>query len=262
VPFTPAHAVVALPFVRTPLVAAAIAVGAMMPDLPLYLRVGPGYWVTHAWWAVLPVDVPLALVLLLAWRVLLRPAIPELVPRWYVQRLPDSWRDVNAGWRETWAGGSIRRALVLLFSLAIGVASHLVWDAFTHEGRWGSALIPGSNSDLSGMPLWEWVALASSVLGLIGLCAWLQIWCTRRTPRDVTYRTPTCVRVIAVALLPLSLLAGGVLVAAVRGDGNSSGWILFLERSGTSGAAIALVGLTLLAAGIRGSLARHARDAS
>ena len=37
-PFTPSHAVVALPFVRTPLVPAAIAVGAMAPDLPLFVR--------------------------------------------------------------------------------------------------------------------------------------------------------------------------------------------------------------------------------
>ena len=37
-PFTPSHAVVALPFLRTPLVPAAIAVGAMTPDLPLFVR--------------------------------------------------------------------------------------------------------------------------------------------------------------------------------------------------------------------------------
>jgi len=261
VPFTPAHAVVALPFLRTPLVPAAIAVGAMTPDLPLYLRMGPGYWVTHAWWAVIPVDLPLALALLLVWRVLLRPAIPELVPRWYVRRLPESWRQAAAGWRETWAGGSPRGAVVLVLSLAVGIASHLIWDAFTHEGRWGSALIPALNSDFSGRPWWEWVALASSAFGVITVCTWLHGWCARQAPRDVTYRTPDWVRVIAVALLPVSLLAGGALVAVVRGDGNSSGWILFFERAGTSGAAIALIALALLAAGIRGSLARHARDA-
>ncbi|NYF10536.1 hypothetical protein HDC94_001692 [Leifsonia sp. AK011] len=259
-PFTPAHAIVALPFIRTPLVPGAVAIGAMMPDLPLYLRVGPDYWTTHSWWAVIPVDLPLALGLFLVWRVLLRPAVPELVPGWYARRLPDAWRDVSAGWRDTW--GSSRRTLLLLLSLAIGVVTHLVWDAFTHEGRWGSALIPALNAELSGRPLWEWVALASSVLGLAGIGLWVQIWCARQIPRDVTYRTPTRVRVIAAALVPLSLLAAGVLVAVLRGDGNSSGWFLFLERVGTSGGAIALCALTLLAAGIRASLARHARDAS
>ena len=48
-PFTPSHAVVALPFLRTPLVSAAIAVGAMAPDLPLFLRGMPlHYGLTHS----------------------------------------------------------------------------------------------------------------------------------------------------------------------------------------------------------------------
>ncbi len=47
-PFTPSHAVVALPFVRTPLLPAAIAIGAMTPDLPLFLRGTPlSYQATH-----------------------------------------------------------------------------------------------------------------------------------------------------------------------------------------------------------------------
>ena len=49
-PFTPSHAVIALPFARSPLVPAAIAVGAMTPDLPLFLRgVGLSYGFTHGW---------------------------------------------------------------------------------------------------------------------------------------------------------------------------------------------------------------------
>ncbi|MGK3950645.1 DUF4184 family protein, partial [Microbacterium sp. K2] len=47
-PFTPSHALVALPFIRTPLVPAAIAIGAMTPDLPLFLRgIGLPYSFTH-----------------------------------------------------------------------------------------------------------------------------------------------------------------------------------------------------------------------
>jgi hypothetical protein len=47
-PFTVSHAVVALPFVRTPLLPAAIAIGAMTPDLPLFVRGTPvSYQLTH-----------------------------------------------------------------------------------------------------------------------------------------------------------------------------------------------------------------------
>jgi hypothetical protein len=88
VPFTPAHAVVAIPFVRTPLVPAAIAVGAMTPDAPLFFRVGIDYWVTHDWLGAVLVDVPLGFALLLIWRVVLRPATPQLTPSWFARRWP------------------------------------------------------------------------------------------------------------------------------------------------------------------------------
>ena len=135
-PFTPSHAVVALPFLRTPLVPAAIAIGAMAPDLPLFVRaLVPRYPVTHdlRW---LPLTMAIALALLLVWRCVLRPATRELSPLWLAARLPAEW---DAGWRaaakETLP--SWRGILLLVASLAIGVASHIIWDLFTHEGRWG-----------------------------------------------------------------------------------------------------------------------------
>ena len=90
-PFTPSHAVVALPFVRTPLVPAAIAVGSMAPDLPLFVRGLPlHYGRTHdlSW---LPATLLLALALLLVWRCVLRPASRELSPTWLARRLPRDW---------------------------------------------------------------------------------------------------------------------------------------------------------------------------
>ncbi len=90
-PFTPSHAVVALPFVRTPLVPAAVAVGAMTPDLPLFVgRIGVSYGMTHAW-SWMPTTVAIALALLLVWRCVLRPAARELAPDWLAARLPSSW---------------------------------------------------------------------------------------------------------------------------------------------------------------------------
>ena len=149
-PFTPSHAVVALPFLRTPLVPAAIAVGAMAPDLPLFVRGLPlHYGLTHslAW---LPLTIVLALALLLVWRCVLRPAARELSPA--VAR-PTSARGVGCGRRATRCarrsrspacrrGPSWRGILLLIASLAIGIVTHIVWDLFTHEGRWGVQIVP------------------------------------------------------------------------------------------------------------------------
>ncbi|WP_349427105.1 DUF4184 family protein [Microbacterium sp. LWS13-1.2] len=187
-PFTPSHAVVALPFLRSPLVPAAIAIGAMAPDLPLFVRGLPlHYGRTHAFgW--LPATVLLALVLLLAWRCVLRPAARELSPRWLAARLPGEW-DAGAGaaWRETFAiappGG--RRVpwtgmLVLVVSLLIGVVSHIVWDLFTHEGRWGTIAIPALAADWGALPGYKWLQHGSSVAGLAIIGVWMLVWLGRR----------------------------------------------------------------------------------
>lgn len=182
-PFTPSHAVVALPFVRTPLVPAAVAVGAMTPDLPLFVRGLPlDYGLTHslAW---LPTTILAALLLLVLWRCVLRPGARELAPGWLAARLPARW-DAGAGPalretlgdpRPTW-----RSALLLAASLAIGVVSHIVWDLFTHEGRWGTVAVPALAADWGPLPGFRWLQHGSSVLGLAVIGVWMIVWLARR----------------------------------------------------------------------------------
>ena len=63
-PFTVSHAVVALPAVRGPLPAAAVAAGAMAPDVPLFLPGGLDYAATHAFPSLFATALPAAGVLL------------------------------------------------------------------------------------------------------------------------------------------------------------------------------------------------------
>ncbi|MFD4959211.1 DUF4184 family protein [Microbacterium sp. NPDC058389] len=171
-PFTPSHAVVALPFVRTPLAPAAIAVGAMTPDLPLFVRGLPlHYGVTHSF-AWLPVTMLAALALLLVWRCVLRPAARELSPGRLAARLPGEWdAAAAASARETFAGApavrvTVRSVMLLVVSLAIGVASHIVWDLFTHEGRWGAVALPALDEEWGPLPGYKWLQYGSSIVGL------------------------------------------------------------------------------------------------
>jgi len=174
-PFTPSHAVVALPFLRTPLVPAAIAVGAMTPDLPLFVRGLPlHYGITHdlVW---LPLTVALALALLLVWRGTLRPAVRDLSPAWLARRLPAEWDGgLRAGWRETFPSG--RGILLLVASLAIGVVSHILWDLFTHEGRWGSEILPILDEQWGPLTGYKWLQHGSSAIGLSILAIWAALW--------------------------------------------------------------------------------------
>ncbi|KAF2412810.1 cell wall anchor protein [Microbacterium sp. B35-04] len=213
-PFTPSHAVVALPFVRTPLVPAAIAIGAMTPDLPLFVRGLPlHYGVTHSF-AWLPATVVLALVLLLVWRCVLRPATRELSPRWLATRLPAQW-DAGAGaaLRETLGGASAgeprvswRGMLLLVASLLLGVVSHIVWDLFTHEGRWGTTVLPVLAAAWGPLPGYKWLQHGSSVIGLAIIVVWMLVWLRRRTAAaSVPCVLPDAARWIWWASLPLAL---------------------------------------------------------
>lgn len=231
-PFTPSHAVVALPFIRTPLVPAAIAIGAMAPDLPLFVRVLPlPYGRTHdlAW---LPATVLLALVLLLVWRAVLRPAVRELSPDWLGARLPGEWdRSAPSAVRETLSitavpgTGGVRRwmvswsrMLLLLVSLVLGAVSHIVWDLFTHEGRWGVGALPTLEDDWGPLPGFKWLQHGSSVLGLTIIGVWALMWLIRREEIAPVARVlPGAVRWVWWASLPAVLVAAWLGGLAVLG---------------------------------------------
>lgn len=223
-PFTPSHALIALPFLRTPLVPAAIAIGAMTPDLPLFLRgIALNYGFTHTagnviWTALV------ALALFLVWRVLLRPAVPELVPAWLAARLPAEW--AQGGWsaaREAVGAGQRRGyPLLLAASLILGVLSHILWDVFTHEGRAGVQWLPMLDSQWGPLTGYKWLQHGSSILGLIIIGIWALLW-LRRRPRGPRFDCviPGWLRVSWWASLPVILAAAWILGLVLHGPLSS-----------------------------------------
>lgn len=269
-PFTPAHAVVALPFLRTPLVPAAIAVGAMMPDLPLFFRIGPGYWVTHSWPGAFLIDLPIALLLLLVWRMLLRPAAPHLMPRWLRERWPRSWSGpVLAGWWELWGGRDarasvrVRSAVILALSLLIGIASHIVWDEFTHPDRWGSEVIPLLAMHVGPLPLTKWAQVICSIGGLTILAVWGARVLRRATPAPVDRIVPRWFVIAAWLFVPIALAVIVAVLAGVYGAPSDLDETReLLERAGKAWGAAILVIAALSSFVVVVAKARHARDAA
>jgi hypothetical protein len=226
-PFTPSHAVVALPFVRTPLVPAAVAIGAMTPDLPLFVRGLPlHYGRTHAleW---LPVTVAVAISLLLVWRSALRPAARELAPGWLARRLPAEWdAGAVAAARETLGVESRQgrtavswtRMLLVVVWLLLGVVSHIVWDLFTHEGRWGVEVMPALAEEWGPLAGYKWLQHGSSVLGAAVIGIWTLVWLARRRVTTSVVRVlPSTVRWVWWVSLPVVLAVAWVRGLAVLG---------------------------------------------
>lgn len=217
-PFTPSHAIVALPFVRTPLVPAAIAIGAMTPDLPLFVRgLGLTYPFTHTFGNLVWTSL-VALVLFLVWRVVLRPAAGELAPGWLARRLPQEWSvgGVEAAGRAVGVGlGRQAYPVLLAVSLMLGVLSHIVWDLFTHEGRWGVALFPALGDMWGPLQGFKWLQHGSSVFGLVGIAIWAGLRLRRTRPRpSLRQRLPFAARVAWWASLPV-ILAGASVIGFV-----------------------------------------------
>ncbi|MCS0499361.1 DUF4184 family protein [Protaetiibacter mangrovi] len=215
-PFTPSHAVVALPFVGTRIVPAAVAIGAMVPDLPLFVRVGPdyadAYRLTHSALGAVVLDLPLAFAVLVLWRVLIRPLVPALSPRTLRGRWPGEWAlGSRVGWRSLGAGG-LTAWLLLAVALLIGIASHIVWDLFTHPGRWGSELIPALGRMWGPLGGTQWLQYGSSALGLLVLGVWGVRRLRSRTPIDPPASAPRwlapVVWVCAAAALVVPAVAG------------------------------------------------------
>lgn len=213
-PFTPSHAVVALPFVRTPLIPAAIAVGAMTPDLPLFVRgLGVTYSFTHTttnvvWTALI------AFALFLLWRVLLRPAVAELSPRWVASRLPGEWaiRPGVAARQAVGVGQARWYAVLLAASLLIGVASHILWDLFTHEGRLGSQLFPLLDEQWGPLQGFKWLQHGSSAFGLVVIGVWAWLWLRRSAASTRVDRLlPGWIRVTWWISLPVILVSAVVI---------------------------------------------------
>lgn len=222
-PFTPSHAVVALPFARSALPAAAVAVGAMTPDLPLFVRgTALKYSMTHSF-AWLPVTVGLALVFLLLWRCILRPAARELAPTWLAERLPAGWDGGSrAGLHETFAVRGRARAswtgaLLVVLALVIGVASHIAWDWFTHEGRVGTSVFPVLDASWGPLPGYKWLQYGSTVAGLVILAVWAALRLRRAEVTSVHRALPAAVRVTWWILLPAILVGSWCVGWAILG---------------------------------------------
>lgn len=203
-PLTFAHPAAVLPLARW-LPLSALAVGAVMPDVPYFfpylVQDRFGHTLGGLFWFCLPAG---ALMLWGFHAIVKRPLI-GLAPRGAQERLaPLAHR-----FRVASATDAGRIALALL----IGAASHVVWDAFTHQGSWGSALIPGFDRAVLGGSLRvsapQAAQHASTLVGLGMIAVAAQRW-YRSAPR---VHVPTGLSAPARA----ARLAGLVVVALAAG---------------------------------------------
>ncbi|GAU68353.1 hypothetical protein SSP35_07_01550 [Streptomyces sp. NBRC 110611] len=189
-PFTLSHAAAVLPLMRRrsgctgaargPLVASALVAGALAPDMTYYAdSVVPGGMefgtFTHSLSGVLTVDVLVTVALVAGWLLVREPVLALL---------PAARRGRVSAWvrGRPWRPRGVRELAALAARFAVsavlGSATHVVWDSFTHVGRWGARLVPGLDGVVGGVPAATYVQYGTSAVAMAAM-GWF-VWSALR----------------------------------------------------------------------------------
>jgi hypothetical protein len=235
-PFTGSHPAAVLPLIGTPLPSSALVIGSMSPDIPYYLPLTTAGWPTHTAVGIVGIDLLLGGSAWLLWHGLLSAPALDHAPRGLRERL--------AGQVETGLSRRLRsrREVVLsVVALIVGAATHVLWDEFTHPGRWGTQHIGALRTDWGGLAGYRWAQYGSGLFGAVVIAGWLVRWWQRTAPTPVE-ETPR-------SRWPwLSLLVIGGVTGVVAAVTSPSVQVGAFRGATRGGGAIAAAGL-LLAAG-------------
>lgn len=205
-PFTPSHVAAVLPFVRTPLFPAALVIGSMAPDLLYYVPIRVPRDLAHSPVGIFTVDLAFGIAVFVLWQLVFRQPVVDFMPPWLRSRLAampwSGLRPAGMGWA--------RWAMILVVSLLLGSITHVVWDAFTHEG-WLVSQLPWLQAPIGPLPAFRWAQHASSLAGALLIAGWVLAWARRTRPTSAPGRAGTPLR--ATAWLAVGLV--GLAVALV-----------------------------------------------
>jgi hypothetical protein len=220
-PFTLSHAAAVIPFRRTPFITSALVMGCFAPDF-LYLRyLSPHGSYGHTLRGIFVLDLPLALLALWLFHTLIKQPMLMFLTSGFRRRLKTS---VNSF--PFWPA---KRLSVIILSILIGAATHLLWDAFTHRTswlyeNWAFLRINVSLTAIGEMPMYKLLEIVSSVFGLVVVIVWTYHWYRTTNPSgdmDTDAGDGTRRRTFVRALSALTLL--GAVLRAYHANGIQLG---------------------------------------
>lgn len=245
-PFTVTHAV-AVPLLRKLLgrfgVVSALVIGSAVPDLPCFLPLHVSRAVSHSELGLLYYAIPLELACYVLFHTVLRAPLIELLRDAIQLRIA-----LEA------SGNSLPRARweAVVASFALGAASHLLWDAFTHGGTYvvrAWPVLERSLFELGGSRVYVYSLLQhmSTLSGIVVLLLWLRRW-MRRSP-ILAAKVPGVSggRRVAVLLVAMGVMLASIahaihlIPAHVRETASPLGLLANAEIDGLRGFGVAIV---------------------
>jgi Domain of unknown function (DUF4184) len=245
VPFTLSHPAAAIPFARSRLVLSALIVGSLAPDFQYFVKLSGQERNAHAFPGIVQWTFPVAILLLAIFHMLLKWPLISLLP------LALQYRLVGPASRFRW--WPLHRFLLVMFSLAFGIITHVVWDSFTHVDGWFASTWPGMRVPLfyvrnTGIPAFKLAQHLSTLLGGVFIIIWIWKWYRRTAAEDVLLppRPSPSVKLIVVFTCLLVASSFGVSRGLQKSEHATGLPYLQLFVSGVAVSSITLLSLEML----------------
>lgn len=165
-PFTFSHPAIILPFKyfwSKRFSSTGLIIGSVTPDFEYFSRFRNWSAHSHTWSGILWFDLPVSLILCFIFHEVVKPPLFSNLPLFLSSRL----QPFN---RFNWKTYFPRRWPTVLFSLLLGIVSHLLWDRLTHQTyrflETAPAPLQGSHTDFFPTPLYRVIQIAYSMFGL------------------------------------------------------------------------------------------------
>jgi hypothetical protein len=144
-PFTFSHPAIVLPLACLPckwFSLTGLVIGSMTPDFEYFIRMRIKSIYSHTWDGLFWFDLPLGLLLAFLFHNVVRDSLFNNLPSFFRSRFTTfqlfNW---NEYFRRNW--------LIVMASILIGAASHILWDGFTHESGFFVKMMPSLSNNIN-----------------------------------------------------------------------------------------------------------------
>lgn len=242
-PFTISHIAAVIPLNRKGLLASALVIGSMMPDLAYFVHFeGFNRYLGHSILGLFTFCLPVGLIILLIFQKFLKRPLFALLPASHQGRL--------LPYLQVFPHKSSVLIIRSLVSVGIGSLSHLAWDSFTHNHGFivqNVAALRQPILGIAGTSIYAFSLLqhGSTVLGLAALVLWYLGW-YRKAP-VYPYLVPSSLQLSATTRLVIfTVMTAGVCFLGVLTGFFSLPRVLSLHKLRNMAEVLAVVSMIVL----------------
>jgi hypothetical protein len=167
-PFTFSHPAIVLPFLKVRHVgisSSALIAGSMMPDFEYFIKMNLTGRFGHSLTGMIVLDLPLGLSFLVIFHQVVKKPLIDNLPIYFSSRLQELKRFDFIAYAK-------KHYLWLIVCILIGIATHLLWDSFTHRDDYFNSIFPQLEEPvvITGFPdypLYRYLQHISTVVGAL-----------------------------------------------------------------------------------------------